>query len=474
MKKRIQITAAVFLILVSVCVAAFCVNQFCILSKTTEATTTQPTTQTTTKTETTETTKKPTIENKATTTEAKTEAETVIDINNLTIIDLFPLSLAGGDWDVKHCQGIAIDTVKGFVYYSYTTILVKCDLEGNIVGTVTGFTGHLGDIAFNNKDRKLYCGYYSDGRKGFYAVIFDTDKIIKKNMKATDKNIVRTVHLQEVWEDYNTDLNDDEKISGGIDSPDHRFGCSGIDGVEFGPSFSDPKKKNYLTVAYGIYGNTQRKDNNYQVLLQYDVTDWWKKYAKPFSKTEFHRNGPEKCNGKYFVYTGNTSYGVQTISYFEEMNIWLLNCYKGSKPRYQNYSLFAVDADVKPELQLLKGQPTPTLGHVLSLYQDGEYDKKNNIYGWHSRYGQKGMAYVGSGLFYIVHPYQSWFGTQTAICYLNIWDPENGSPFSLAAGIGADFSIAKKKRREITTQKATQEEPRTNKKDYISEFFSLF
>lgn len=479
MKKRIQITAAVFLILIAVLAAAFCINRFDLIPKANEVqSTTQTEAQTTTEKETTTaapTTKKPTTtKKKTTTTEKQTEAETVIDINNLTIIDLFPLSLAGGSWDVKHCQGIAIDTDKGYVYYSYTTILVKCDLEGNIVGTVTGFTGHLGDIAFNKKDRKLYCGYYAEGRKGFYTVIFNADKITKKNMKATDKNIVRTVHLQEVWKDYYTDLNDDGKISGGVSSPDHRFGCSGIDGIEFGPSFSDPSKKNLLTVAYGIYGNTKRKDNNYQVLLQYDVTDWWKTYAKPFSKTEFHKSGPEKCSGKYFVYTGNTSYGVQTISYFDEMNIWLLNCYKGSKSSYQNFSLFAVDADVKPEIQLLKGQPTPTLGYVLSLYQDGEYDKKHDIYGWNTSYGQKGMTYVGDGLFYIVHPYKSWFGTQTAICYLHIWDPENGSPFSLAAGVGADFSISKKKRRETTTKKKTVEELIPEGKEYLNELFSLF
>ena len=84
------------------------------------------------------------------------------------------------------------------------------------------------------------------------------------------------------------------------------------------------------------------------------------------------------------------------------------------------------------------------------------------------------MTYVGDGLFYIVHPYKSWFGTQTAICYLHIWDPENGNPFSLAAGIGADFSISKKKRRETTTKKKTVEELIPEGKEYLNELFSLF
>ena len=120
MKKRIQITAAVFLILIAVLAAAFCINRFDLIPKANEVqSTTQTEAQTTTEKETTTaapTTKKPTTtKKKTTTTEKQTEAETVIDINNLTIIDLFPLSLAGGDWDVKHCQGIAIDTDKGYV-----------------------------------------------------------------------------------------------------------------------------------------------------------------------------------------------------------------------------------------------------------------------------------------------------------------------------------------------------------------------
>lgn len=475
MKKRIQITAAVFFILIAVCVAAFCVNRFYVLERMSEVqTSTQTTVQTTTAPTTGETTekptkRKPTTTKPTTTTQRETEAQTVIDIDNLTIIDLFPLSLTGGNWDVKHCQGIAIDRKNGYVYYSYTTILVKCDFESNIIGTVTGFTGHLGDIAFNEKDGKLYCGYYSDKKKGLYTVIFNVDKITKKNMKATDKNIVRTVHIEEAWKDCKTDLNNDGKIT----AADHRFGCTGIDGVEFGPSFSDSSKKNLLTIAYCISDDTKRKDNDYQVLLQYDVTDWWKTYAKPYTGKD-HRSGPEKCGGKYFVYTGNTTYGVQTISYFDEMNIWLLNCYYGTKTGYENFSIFAVDGDVKPQIQLIKGQPEPTLGYVLSLYQDGEYDKKHDVYGWHFVGGQKGMAYVGDGLFYIVKPYQSWFGTKTAICYLYIWDPENGNPFSLAAGVGTNFSISKKKRRETTTKRKSIEELVPEGEKYINELLSLF
>ena len=42
-------------------------------------------------------------------------------------------------WRAGHVQGIAIDTKQEYVYISFTTMLVKLDMQGNIVGTVTGF-----------------------------------------------------------------------------------------------------------------------------------------------------------------------------------------------------------------------------------------------------------------------------------------------------------------------------------------------
>ena len=47
-----------------------------------------------------------------------------------------------------HIQGIAVDPKKGYIYYSFTTKLIKAKLDGTIVGSVDGLTGHLGCIAF--------------------------------------------------------------------------------------------------------------------------------------------------------------------------------------------------------------------------------------------------------------------------------------------------------------------------------------
>ena len=42
-----------------------------------------------------------------------------------------PNTILSGFWKEGHVQGIAVDTQRGFVYYSFTTILLKTDLEGN-------------------------------------------------------------------------------------------------------------------------------------------------------------------------------------------------------------------------------------------------------------------------------------------------------------------------------------------------------
>lgn len=370
----------------------------------------------------------------------------VIDIDSMTIIDIYPLSLAGGDWDVKHCQGVAVDMKNGYIYFSYTTMLVKIDWNGKIIGSVTGIKGHLGDITYNESDGKVYCGYIPNGKKAFYAAIFNVDKITKSGMKPT-KDIMRTVSLNEVYKDYSVDYDGDGKVENTRTSPDHRYGCAGVDGVCFGPSFSGENgKKKLLTVGYGIYHNWTRQDNDYQVLVQYDVTGWWDKYGQPYSAKEFHHVGPDNHNGKYFVHTGNTNAGVQTLEYFDELNLWFLNCYRGHKGEYKPFTLFIVDGDVKPTKQTLKGQPKTDRQNVLSLYQDGVHDSKNDIYGWYSDYGVQGMAYIGNGLFYIAQPYKNWTGKIAAMCYLYVWNPSRKIPFQISVDIGNDYSISKKPR----------------------------
>ena len=67
-----------------------------------------------------------------------------------------PRTIYSQEWKAGHIQGIAVDIQKGYIYYSFTTMLIKADLQGNIVGTVKGLLGHLGCIEFNEEDGRIY------------------------------------------------------------------------------------------------------------------------------------------------------------------------------------------------------------------------------------------------------------------------------------------------------------------------------
>ena len=67
-----------------------------------------------------------------------------------------PRLIDSGTFPTGHIQGITVDTEHRYIYYSYTTMLVKADMQGRIVGTVTGLMGHLGSLAFNAEDGRVY------------------------------------------------------------------------------------------------------------------------------------------------------------------------------------------------------------------------------------------------------------------------------------------------------------------------------
>ena len=56
----------------------------------------------------------------------------------------------------SHVQGIAVDAKRECLYFSFTTCLVKTDMAGNLIGSVTGLVGHLGCIAFCEADGRVY------------------------------------------------------------------------------------------------------------------------------------------------------------------------------------------------------------------------------------------------------------------------------------------------------------------------------
>ena len=67
-----------------------------------------------------------------------------------------PTTVKTGLQDKFHVQGIAYDHERNCMYMSFTTSLVKVDMQGRVLGSVEGLTGHLGCIPLNPDDGRLY------------------------------------------------------------------------------------------------------------------------------------------------------------------------------------------------------------------------------------------------------------------------------------------------------------------------------
>ncbi|MBI2512760.1 MAG: hypothetical protein HYV96_12350 [Opitutae bacterium] len=342
-----------------------------------------------------------------------------------------PLTQHGGTWPTSHVQGIAVDLQGGYVYYSFTTLLAKYDFNGKLVGTLVGWAGHLGDLDFNPRDGRVYGSLEYKKDKAFYVAIIDVSRLDHVGIDAATSEIFRTVYLPEVANDYAADLNGDGRFDGDVaNTLDHRYGCSGIDGVSFGPEFGHTDGPRYLTVAYGIYANTARTDDDHQVLLQYDIGDW-DRCARPLTEASPHRSGPNEPHGKFFVRTGNTTYGVQNLAYDETQQRWFMGVYKGTKPSFPNYLLFAIDARTPPADADLVGVPAAgghgfEKGKLLSLAADGLVDTATGIRGWNQK-ADVGLQPIGGGLFYLAVN-SGTKGKQTGDITLHRWTGEPPAP----------------------------------------------
>ncbi|MDJ0462821.1 hypothetical protein [Streptomyces sp. H27-C3] len=351
-----------------------------------------------------------------------------------------PTEIGGGAWKSGHVQGVAIDRRKGFMYFSFTNLLVKTDLSGEPVGSVSGFTGHLGDLDFNEEDGRVYGSLEYKSAKAFYIAIIDVDRVTRTGMDAKSTDVVSTVYLKEVVEDYTADMNGDGKFDGDTaKTPDHRYGCSGIDGVSFGPDLDNGRVGRYgrqqLTVAYGVYSNTTRKDNDHQVLLQYDVGGW-REYERPLPESASHTSGPGRVGGKFFVFTGNTRYGVQNLEYDATKGNWLMAVYKGAKPQFPNYSLFIADGSKRAVNGPITGQPEPERGKLLSLLPKGLHHAASNTYGWESG-GQYGLVALGGSRYYLTEAgtvLEDGVTKQTAVSLLHRWTGRTPTPFKRIGG----------------------------------------
>lgn len=350
-----------------------------------------------------------------------------------------PLEIYSGKWNAGHIQGIAVDTERKYIYFSFTTLLIKADMQGNIVGTVKGLLGHLGCLEFNDSDGRLYGSleYKGDSigrgilereksdRKfedGFYVAIFDVNKIDRHDMDAEKDGVMTTVFLPTVLADYQA------KVNNYGTTLSHRFGCSGFDGISFGPRFGSSDGKHYLTIAYGIYKDTERIDNDHQILLQYD-TSKWKAYEQPLSQDNMHRRGPSKPDARYFVRTGNKNWGVQNLEYDPHSKLWLLATYEGYKREFANFTLFAIAADAKPAKKHPECVDYVDTERVLSLAPFGDTDPANpSIRGWYYD-ASVGLCSLGDGLFFIAEKLKG-KGWQACRAHLLRFDPNSSTPFT--------------------------------------------
>ena len=354
-------------------------------------------------------------------TEAVTETTLPPDVIPAPSHDIaqMPLCINGGAWDTSHVQGIAIDTERQYMYFSFTQLLVKTDLQGNILGTVTGLTGHLGDLDFNDIDGRVYGSLEYKSQNAFYLAIFDVDKITRMNMNAEKDGIMTAVYLPDVVEDF-TALVGEKKTQ-------YRYGCSGIDGVAFGPTFGkDASEPFSLMIAYGIFSDTSRTDNDYQVILEYDWHDL-APYEKPLNQKNPHREGLA-AKARYFAYTGNTNYGVQNLEYDAASGNWLMAVYTGKKTTFPNLPLYIVDGSIAPVEGEIIGQPTPETGLLLTLAKGALTHKPSGVTGWSFAYGNTGLIALDDGYFYVSHNSKK-DGKQTCDAYLYKWTGKGQTGF---------------------------------------------
>ncbi|MDO4949457.1 MAG: hypothetical protein Q4E55_04730 [Bacteroidales bacterium] len=285
----------------------------------------------------------------------------VTEVKSQTLVD--SLRVYGKN---NHVQGIAYDAATQCFYCSFTTAFYKINTQGEIIGEINQIHGHLGAMTFDSSSRKVYASLeckddeigrgiskemgkqeYRRDESRFYVAEIDVDKMS-----------LTTHELPEVRNDYLA----------------KNYGCSGIDGVTIAPAFGHVDDgQQYLYVAYGIYGDTTRTDNDYNILLCYALND----LQTPLRK--------------YFVHTGNTTYGVQNLAYDNYTKRIYMAVYPGRKKAYPNYKLFALDMRQTPFEDLLLDVP----------YHTGKAWQVKVLGGWNFKWGSTGLCPLGNGYYYV-------------------------------------------------------------------------
>lgn len=329
----------------------------------------------------------------------------------------------------NHVQGIVCDTAAGRMYFSFTTSLIKTDLSGNVLATVEKIQGHLGAMTFNPEDRKVYASLeckddaigaslssFAKGKSMFYVAIIDVDKLDKVGMSSEGNDAFKIVCIKEAGADYAATC-----VLGG-EEVEHRYGCSGIDGITIAPKLGRKGGKSFLYTAYGIYGDPSRTDNDHQVLLRYDLKKL-NEHAGVVRFGDFYSEGPVSPEEKYFVFTGNTNWGVQNLAYDAASGKMMMAVYKGKKPAHENHDLYAFDLKTRPARRVLEGVSYDGSKHPVIG------SSSTPVQGWSFKWGSCGLFPVGEGLFYIAENGKTSDGRQKCDAHLYRWTGAPGQPF---------------------------------------------
>lgn len=108
--------------------------------------------------------------------------------------------------------------------------------------------------------------------------------------------------------------------------------------------------------------------------MQYD----WRKFgekAKLLCQLSPHHSevNPDKV---YFIFTGNTEWGIQNLEYDAFTGDWIAAVYRGKKEKYPNYPMFIIDGAAAPyEDYIAYGRK----GLHLSLKKEGVFDEATGI-----------------------------------------------------------------------------------------------
>lgn len=359
-------------------------------------------------------------------------------------VSKLPRQIYSGEQGPFHVQGIAVDLDRGYMYFSFTTTLLKTDMQGNLLGSVEGMTGHLGCMTLNPDDGRLYAsieykhdaigkgilnkleGVRNDEQTGFYVAVFDVDRIDRIGMNAEKDDVMKTVYIKEAVDDYYA------KVSNNGQELEHRFGCSGIDGVTFAPAFGQSRDgKKYLYVAYGIYGDTLRTDNDYQVILAYDTRDW-KQYEQPLTQENLHKSGPRETAPQIFPLHGQHLVGHPEPRLRQGLGQHARRCLQGQEVALSQLLLLRHRRRKAPERKQLQGFDPAVEAEVLSLLPEGLHDAQSDTWGWNFKWGTTGLCPIGDGYFYISHNAKDkQTGNQSSTVQLYKWTGNPDKAFEL-------------------------------------------